>query len=190
MEYIKKIKNNKFVILENINIGKIIIFPVRFNNPMTTIFIVMDLILLFPLGVIGLSTYYSEFIYKIGLIAFSIPWLIFGIFINSFLLSLLIDKTVIDITSEEVKIFCRFKKNGKNQFSFDQKEIKALKLCKYNVDPNNKKSTITFPDIVFILKNSEYSLRSFSVTEFTDEEIILLINTFNKHLKKDIIERI
>lgn len=67
----KKNENNKFIILEKDNNIKIIIPPPRFNNPMTKVLIVINLMLVIPVAVIAYGIYYAETVYKLGLIFFN-----------------------------------------------------------------------------------------------------------------------
>lgn len=67
-------------------------------------------------------------------------------------------------------------------------EIDFLKLCKYHIDTNYTDPIAIQPDIIFLVKEREYKISSFTNVNFTNEEIILLATKINKYIKKDIIE--
>lgn len=184
----KKSKNSKFIISENEQSIEVVIPPPRFNNSMTLVFIVMDIILIFPIIAIICGIYYADFPYKIGLALFSIPWVFVGVFINSFWNDLFVNATHIDIDSEKINIYQTSRKK-ENELLLQSKEIDYLKVCKYHVDTSHIEPIIIKPDIILSSNNCEHSISSFTDTNFSDEEIILLANELNKYLRKDIKEK-
>jgi hypothetical protein len=148
---------------------------------MTTVFIVMNIILLFPLSAIACGIYYAELVYKIGLVLFSIPWLGAGVVINISLFALLIDRTLIDVNVKQIKISQAIKRVENSFLILQAEEITGLKIS-----TSNKESHDKFPDLIIVANDNEHSLNKFTSFVFTNEEIVLLANKINKYIKVNI----
>ncbi|MBE9171372.1 hypothetical protein IQ238_29060 [Pleurocapsales cyanobacterium LEGE 06147] len=176
----KKTKKSRFTIIETNENINIILPPPGFNNPITIIFMVIDIILLLNLSAIIYGIYYAELVYKIGLTFFSVPWIGFGVIVNIVLVRQFIDKTSINVDSEKVNIFTTLEK--KPEKTFKAGEIVGLRILKSNNRPDNM-----YPKLFLVANDREYDLNSFTGFIFTNEEIILLANKINKYIKRNII---
>ncbi|WP_036476800.1 hypothetical protein [Myxosarcina sp. GI1] len=178
----KKTKIGKLTFLENNDSIEIIIPPARFNNYMTIVLIVMNLILLFPLSAIAYGIYSTEPIYTIILVFFLFPWLGGVVFANFFWKELFFNSTRINVNNEQICISRTLDKQA-NSLLLHTEEVNSLKILKVHTD-----SPACFPTILFLVSDIEYDLRVFTSFRLDDEEIVLIANKLNKYLKTEIVE--
>lgn len=171
-------KKNRLTFLETDENLVVTIPPPRFNSPLTIVCIFSDVLFAFPLLLIAYAAYYSNTIYKIFLIPFSIPWIGGAIAFNIILATCFFDKTLIKANSEQINIFRTFKMSGKNIHSFPISEIVNIKIIEE--EPQKSKDSLLYIDVILVLdkKNSEFK---FTFFVFDKEEIILLASKIESY---------
>ncbi|MBW4533518.1 MAG: hypothetical protein KME09_06225 [Pleurocapsa minor HA4230-MV1] len=173
----EKSEQNRFTTIETDKSINFIFPPPGFNNPITTIFMVVDILLLLNLSAIIYGIYYAELVYKIGLTFFSMPWIGLGTIVNFVLVIQFVTETSINISDEEINISSSFKRKQK---TFKIKEIIDIKIIESNKEINN-----IYPKLFIITKNKEYDLNNLTGFIFTNQEIVWLANKISKYIKGD-----
>ncbi len=150
-----------------------------FSHPITPVFMITDILLLFCLSLIFYGLYYAPIAYKLIILAFSTPFLGLGVIVNIILVRQFIIKSSIEVDDEKIITFSKFIKEKIK--TFKTKDIINIKNKQSNNQPDNM-----YPKVIIVTKDKEYSIGSFTAV-LNNEEATWIANKINQYLEKNII---
>lgn len=173
---------SRLIILETEENLKVIVPPPRFTNYMTTVFLLINAIVLLFVAVGLAAAYYANFVFKIAMAIFFFSWLRYSKYTVDFFKEMFFTTTQIEVDSKRVNVTRSLTRKSNNYLLIPEEEITALRLSKSHTDSRD-----IFPQLFFVTKDNEYSLHRFTWFNFTNEEITLLANKIVQYIEKDII---